>query len=174
MSKFRTHRCDEIRLSDVGKKVVISGFVETIRDLGGVVFLDIRDMYGITQVVTSGKTEDVEFASHIPVESTVKVTGTVRKRAEETLNELGLSIADAINVFLNQVILNDGIPLVISTSTLVKKLSIPIILLELIILNIHTSFLKRIYNMVNLLACVFYRFAYPCTRCIVMENRGVW
>jgi len=45
MSKYKTHRCDEIRLSDVDKKVVISGFVETIRDLGGVVFLDIRDMY---------------------------------------------------------------------------------------------------------------------------------
>ena len=86
MSKYKTHSCDEIRLSDVGKKVTISGFVETIRDLGGVVFLDIRDMYGITQVVTSGKTEEVEFASHIPIESTVKVTGTVRKRSEETLN----------------------------------------------------------------------------------------
>ena len=45
MSKYKTHRCDEIRLSDVDKKVIISGFVETIRDLGGVVFLDIRDMY---------------------------------------------------------------------------------------------------------------------------------
>ena len=87
MSKYRTHRCDEIRLSDVGKKVVISGFVETIRDLGGVVFLDIRDMYGITQVVTSGKTQDVEFASHIPIESTVRVEGIVRKRDEETLNK---------------------------------------------------------------------------------------
>ena len=87
MSKFRTHRCDEIRLSDVGNKVVISGFVETIRDLGGVVFLDIRDMYGITQVVTSGKTEEVEFASHIPIESTVRVEGIVRKRDEETLNK---------------------------------------------------------------------------------------
>ena len=61
MSKYKTHRCDEIRLSDVGKKVIISGFVETIRDLGGVVFLDVRDMYGITQVVTSGNTEEVEF-----------------------------------------------------------------------------------------------------------------
>ncbi len=87
MSKYKTHRCDEIRLSDVGKKVVISGFVETIRDLGGLVFLDIRDMYGITQVVTSGKTEDVEFASHIPIESTVMVEGIVRKRDEETLNK---------------------------------------------------------------------------------------
>ena len=61
MSKYKTHNCAEIRLSDVGKKVTISGFVETIRDLGGVVFLDIRDMYGITQVVTSGNTEEVEF-----------------------------------------------------------------------------------------------------------------
>ena len=86
MSKYKTHNCAEIRLSDVGKKVTISGFVETIRDLGGVVFLDIRDMYGITQAVTSGNTEEVEFASHIPIESTVKVTGMVRKRSEETLN----------------------------------------------------------------------------------------
>ena len=86
MSKYRTHNCGEIRLSNVGEKVTISGFVETIRDLGGVVFLDVRDMYGITQVVTSGKTEEVEFASHIPVESAVKITGTVRKRSEDTLN----------------------------------------------------------------------------------------
>ena len=86
MSKFRTHNCGELRISDVGKKVTVSGFLDTVRDLGGVVFLDIRDMYGITQAVTSGNLEDVEFASHIPVESTVKVVGTVRKRDEETLN----------------------------------------------------------------------------------------
>ena len=86
MSKYRTHNCGELRLADVGKKVTISGFLETIRDLGGVVFLDIRDMYGVTQVVTSGKEEDVEFASHIPIESTVQVTGTVRKRDEDDYN----------------------------------------------------------------------------------------
>ena len=71
MNEYRTHKCDEITLEDVGKKVRIAGFVETIRDLGGVVFLDIRDMYGITQVVTSAESEDVDFASHIPIESTV-------------------------------------------------------------------------------------------------------
>jgi len=87
MSKYRTHNCGELRLADVGKKVTISGFLETIRDLGGVVFLDIRDMYGITQAVTSGNSEDVEFASHIPVESAVKIIGEVRKRDEETLNK---------------------------------------------------------------------------------------
>ncbi len=83
---YRTHNCNEISLDDVGKKARISGFVQTIRDLGGLVFLDIRDMYGITQVVTSGKPEDVDFASHIPIESCVSVYGEVRKRDEETIN----------------------------------------------------------------------------------------
>ena len=86
MNEYRTHSCNEISLEDVGKKVRIAGWVETIRDFGGLVFLDIRDMYGITQVVTSGETEDVDFASHIPIESTVTVFGTVRKRDEETIN----------------------------------------------------------------------------------------
>ncbi len=86
MSKFRTHTCNEISLNDVGKKVRIAGFVETIRDLGGLVFLDIRDMYGITQVVTSMDSQDVDKISHIPIESSVTVYGTVRKRSEETRN----------------------------------------------------------------------------------------
>ena len=86
MSEYRTHTCNEISLEDVGKKVKIAGFVQTIRNHGGVVFLDIRDMYGITQVVTSGKEEEVDFASHIPIESSVTISGTVRKRAEETIN----------------------------------------------------------------------------------------
>ncbi len=87
VNQYRTNTCNDITLEDVGKQVKISGFVQTIRDLGGLVFLDIRDMYGITQVVTSGKSEDVDFASRIPVESTVCVTGTVRKRDEETVNK---------------------------------------------------------------------------------------
>ena len=86
MKEYRTHYCNEISLEDVGKKVRIAGFVQTIRDLGGLVFLDIRDMYGITQVVTSGKTDDVDFASHIPLESSVSVYGEVKKRDEETIN----------------------------------------------------------------------------------------
>ena len=87
MSTYRTHTCNEISLEDVGKRVKIAGFVETIRDLGGLVFLDIRDMYGITQVVTSAQEADVDFASHIPIESSVCVEGIVRKRDPETVNE---------------------------------------------------------------------------------------
>ena len=87
MSNYKLLKCNSIRLENVGEKVKISGWIETIRDLGGLVFLDIRDMYGITQVVTSGKDEDVDFASHIPVESAVSVYGTVKKRDEETINK---------------------------------------------------------------------------------------
>ena len=86
MNEYKTHTCNEISLEDVGKKVRIAGWVQTIRDLGGLVFLDIRDMYGITQVVTSGEAKDVDFASHIPIESTVTVYGIVKKRDEETVN----------------------------------------------------------------------------------------
>ena len=86
MKDYKTHTCNEIRLEDVGKKVRIAGFVQTIRDFGGLVFLDIRDMYGVTQVVTSGKEEEVDFASHIPLESSVSVYGEVKKRDDETVN----------------------------------------------------------------------------------------
>ena len=86
MNEYRTHNCNEISVEDVGKKVRIAGFVQTIRDLGGLVFLDIRDMYGVTQVVTSGEPEAVDFASHIPIESSVTVYGEVKKRDEETIN----------------------------------------------------------------------------------------
>ena len=86
MTQYKTHHCNEIRMEDVGKEVTIAGFVQTIRDLGGLVFLDIRDMYGITQAVTSAEDKDVDFASHIPVESTVSITGIVEKRSPETYN----------------------------------------------------------------------------------------
>ena len=65
MSDYKILKCDAISLDHVGEKVQIRGWVQTIRDLGGLVFLDIRDMYGITQVVTSGEAKDVDFASHI-------------------------------------------------------------------------------------------------------------
>lgn len=86
MSDYLKLKCDELSLDHVGKQVKIFGWVQTIRDLGGLVFLDIRDMYGITQVVTSAEDKDVDFASHIPIESAVSVCGIVKKRDEETIN----------------------------------------------------------------------------------------
>ena len=87
MEAYRTHNCGQIRKEDVGKKVKIAGWVQVIRDLGGLVFVDLRDQYGITQAVTSGIGDLVDFVSHIPNESTISIEGEVRLRDEETINK---------------------------------------------------------------------------------------
>ena len=87
MNIYRTYNCNEIREANVGEHIKLAGWIQTIRDLGGVIFIDLRDQYGITQVVASGDEKLVELASHIPVESTVSIEGTVRLRDEETVNK---------------------------------------------------------------------------------------
>ena len=86
MEKYRTHNCSQIREEHVGQKIKLAGWVQVVRDLGGVVFIDLRDQYGITQVVCSGNDALVEQAKRIPNESTISVEGVVRKRAEDTIN----------------------------------------------------------------------------------------
>lgn len=87
MNDYRTYLCSEMRLEDVGKEAKLAGWIDTIRDLGGVLFIDLRDQYGITQVVVRDNEELVEFAAKIPIESTVSISGVIRKRDEETINE---------------------------------------------------------------------------------------
>lgn len=87
MNEYRTHNCNELTLNNVGENVKIAGWVQTIRDLGGLVFVDVRDQYGITQAVISGESELVDEISRIPVESTVSIQGKVKKRDEETVNK---------------------------------------------------------------------------------------
>ena len=55
VNKYRTNNCGELRISDVGKEVRLAGFVQTIRNLGKMIFLDLRDEKGITQIVLSDK-----------------------------------------------------------------------------------------------------------------------
>ena len=86
-NEYRTYDCSEIREKHVGEEIKLAGWIDTIRDLGGVLFIDLRDEHGITQVVVSEDEEKVEFAQRIPVESTVSVSGKVRLRSEETINE---------------------------------------------------------------------------------------
>ena len=80
---FRTHNCGELRESDIGKKVRLSGFVDTIRDHGGVQFVDLRDNYGRTQVVV----HDESLLKGISKETVIKIEGEVNRRDEETINE---------------------------------------------------------------------------------------
>lgn len=87
MREYRTYMCNEIREKNVGERIRLAGWVQTIRDLGGVIFVDLRDQYGVTQVVASGDEILVDKLSKVPVESTVSVEGVVRLRDEETINE---------------------------------------------------------------------------------------
>ncbi len=87
MNEYRTYTCNTIRKEHVGEKIKLAGWIQTIRDMGGIIFVDLRDQYGITQIVASGNEELVDSLARIPVESTISVEGTVRLRDEETVNE---------------------------------------------------------------------------------------
>ena len=80
---YRTKYCNDIRESDIGQKVSLAGWVEAIRDHGGVIFIDLRDYTGITQVVI----HDEKMLEKVNREAVISVSGTVTKRDEETINE---------------------------------------------------------------------------------------
>ena len=79
---YRDHTCDEIRSEDIGKIVRIAGWVDTIRDHGGVIFIDLRDQFGITQIVI----HDEKLLKDVHKETVITVEGEVIKRDEETIN----------------------------------------------------------------------------------------
>jgi aspartyl-tRNA synthetase len=80
----RTHTCGELRKADAGKSVVLNGWVDTRRDHGGVVFLDVRDRYGLTQVVCDAT--ETPIVSELRSEFVVAIEGKVRPRPPEAVN----------------------------------------------------------------------------------------
>ena len=82
----RTHTCGELRPGDVGTDVVLMGWVHKIRDLGGLTFLDLRDRYGITQVVARDGSDVLTRVKQLRPEYVIAVAGPVERRSEETLN----------------------------------------------------------------------------------------
>ncbi len=87
MHKYRSHKCNEIKKSDAGKSVRLSGWVHRKRDHGGVLFVDLRDHYGITQLVfpEGGKINPAD-ADKIRFESVITITGKVVERVVEAVN----------------------------------------------------------------------------------------
>jgi len=79
---LRTHHCNELRPENVGAKVRLSGWAETIRDHGGVIFIDLRDHYGVTQVVLNNE----GLMAGVNRETVISVVGDVRLRDSETVN----------------------------------------------------------------------------------------
>jgi len=79
---YRTHNCGELRKSDINARVSLAGWVDTVRDHGGVIFIDLRDHYGTTQVVVT----DEALLGGLGRESVVSVGGVLRERAADTVN----------------------------------------------------------------------------------------
>ncbi|MDN4088227.1 aspartate--tRNA ligase [Paenibacillus polymyxa] len=86
MHRYRTHNCGELNQTHVGEIVRIAGWVKNIRNLGGIVFIDLRDHYGVTQIVVSDPNELKDFVSKINRESTISVIGAVCHRSESTIS----------------------------------------------------------------------------------------
>ena len=79
---YRTHSCNDIREKDIGSVARVAGWVENIRDHGGVIFLDVRDQYGVVQVVI----HDEAMLDQVNRECVVTACGPVVKRDEDTIN----------------------------------------------------------------------------------------
>ena len=107
--KRRTHTCGELRQSNIGENVVLNGWVDTRRDLGGLIFIDLRDRYGITQIVFEPNFNEKAHheAGNLRNEYVISIEGVVRKRPPETDNS---EIATGhIDVMTNKlVILNEA------------------------------------------------------------------
>ena len=86
MHRYRTHNCGALRDSDIGQTVRLSGWCHRIRDHGGVLFIDLRDHYGLTQVVVDPDSPSFKTAEKLRSEWVVRVDGRVRSRPEGTLN----------------------------------------------------------------------------------------
>ncbi|MFP4415654.1 MAG: aspartate--tRNA ligase [Chitinivibrionales bacterium] len=86
MHEFRTHLCNQLRKEDIGKRVRLSGWIHNKRDHGGILFIDLRDNYGITQVVINPTAPFQYQVGHLPKETVVRFDGEVVFRSEENVN----------------------------------------------------------------------------------------
>ena len=100
---FRTHTCGELRVNNAGITARLSGWVHRKRDHGNLLFIDLRDHYGLTQVMIESDSQNFSLVESLRLESVITVTGSIEKRSQETINtelatgEIELRI-DEINI----------------------------------------------------------------------------
>ena len=102
MNKYRSHNCNELRREDVGSHVFLSGWINKKRDHGNLLFIDLRDNYGITQCIIEKENQNFNILEKMQLETVIKVEGTVIHRSNETINrEIATGeIEVSINKFL--------------------------------------------------------------------------
>ena len=87
MNYYRSHTCGELSLNDIDKNVILSGWVNKKRDHGGLLFVDLRDHYGITQCVIDKENSIFKDIEKLPLETVIQITGEVIERTKETINK---------------------------------------------------------------------------------------
>jgi len=87
LNKYRSHHCNELRKNNVGQDVVLSGWINKKRDHGNLLFIDLRDNYGITQCIIDQENINFKLLERTPLETVVKIEGKVVDRTTETINK---------------------------------------------------------------------------------------
>ena len=87
MNKYRSHNCNDLRIKDVGKKVLLSGWINKKRDHGNILFIDLRDNYGITQCIIDKENPNFSLIEKMQLETVVSIDGKVVNRSKETINK---------------------------------------------------------------------------------------
>ena len=87
MNKYRTHTCGELDISNKGQKIILSGWINKKRDHGNLLFIDLRDNYGLTQCVVDNENKVFKEIENLPLETVLKITGKVIERNKDTINE---------------------------------------------------------------------------------------
>ncbi|MEP2378958.1 OB-fold nucleic acid binding domain-containing protein, partial [Parasphingorhabdus sp.] len=86
MHAFRSHNCSQLRTANVGEEVRLSGWIHNVRDHGNLMFVDLRDHFGLTQIVSEEGSEAFKMLDAARKESVITVTGKVAARSDETVN----------------------------------------------------------------------------------------
>ena len=87
MNKYRSHHCGELNIVNVGENIILSGWINKKRDHGNLLFIDLRDHYGITQCVIDKKNKQFNDLESISLESVIRINGVVIERSADTINK---------------------------------------------------------------------------------------
>ena len=87
MNKYRSHHCGELNKVNVGENIILSGWINKKRDHGNLLFIDLRDHYGITQCVIDKKNKQFNDLENISLESVIRINGVVIERSADTINK---------------------------------------------------------------------------------------
>ena len=86
-NEYRSHYCGKLNITNVGEEVKLSGWMHSIRDHGGLVFIDLRDQFGFTQVVIDQQSKIFKKIENLRLESVISIKGKVILRSKETIND---------------------------------------------------------------------------------------